>query len=87
MPRMSVETRKALRKFAHDELRWDVVALCTDLDKADAEIVRLRVALTEVAKAEGPFSRDRLTHATNVIESMVSIATEALAPAKGEDKP
>lgn len=55
MPRLSAETRQALRKWAHDELRWDVVALCADLDKADsiiaakdAKIAVLRGVLEEI---------------------------------------
>lgn len=39
---------------------------------------RLREALKEISKGEGPFSRDPLEHAGNVIDSMKNIATEAL---------
>ena len=35
-------------------------------------------ALREILKAEGPFSRDPLTHATNVIISNCEIARNAL---------
>jgi hypothetical protein len=44
-----------------------------------AENARLRAALTEISKGEGAFSRDRLTHATNTIDSMKQIALGALA--------
>ena len=38
----------------------------------------LRSALADIAKGRGAFSPDQLTHATNCIESMKSIATGAL---------
>ena len=44
-----------------------------------AERDGLRTALEEIAKGEGAFSRDRLTHASNCIESMKAIATAARA--------
>jgi hypothetical protein len=46
----------------------------------DAEIARLRAALTEISKGEGAFSRDPLTHAVNTIDSMKQIARDALSP-------
>jgi hypothetical protein len=45
----------------------------------DAEkIERMRAALEEISRGEGPFSRDPLTHATNCIENMKQIARDAL---------
>lgn len=41
-------------------------AHCADLE---AEVEKLRGALEEIAKCEGAFSRDPLTHAGNVIEN------------------
>ena len=41
-------------------------------------------ALEEIAKCEGPFSRDQLAHAGNVIENMASIAERAIEKVKGE---
>ena len=38
-----------------------------------------RAALAAIAECRGPFSRDRLTHAQNVIEAMATTAREALA--------
>lgn len=35
-------------------------------------------ALEKIAKAEGPFSRDPLQHATNTIQDMVAIAEAAI---------
>jgi hypothetical protein len=43
----------------------------------------LLAALEEIAKGESAYSRDPLTHATNVIESMKAIAEAAIARAKG----
>jgi hypothetical protein len=42
-------------------------------------IGKMAAALAEIAKGEGAFSRDPLTHATNCIESMKQIARDALA--------
>jgi hypothetical protein len=36
-------------------------------------------ALREIAKAEGPYARDRLQHAQNTIEHVIAIAEAALA--------
>ncbi len=44
----------------------------------DAEIERLRAALTEIAEGKGRFSNDPFTHACNTIEDMVGIASAAL---------
>ena len=40
-------------------------------------------ALKEIAKGEGPYSMDRLTHANNTIENMIAIAQQAIAKAEG----
>lgn len=42
----------------------------------------LVAALREIAKGEGAFNRDPLTHAENTIENMKSIARAALAKAR-----
>jgi hypothetical protein len=42
-------------------------------------------ALREIAKAEGPYARDRLQHAENTVESMVAIAEAALASLTDEE--
>ena len=39
----------------------------------------LEAALKEIAKREGPFSRNQLLHASNTIDAMAKIAEEALA--------
>lgn len=39
-------------------------------------------ALIEIAKGEGPYAKDQLTHAGNVIESMKAIADAAIAKAE-----
>lgn len=48
---------------------------CAELE---AEVARLRGSLQEIAKRDGPFSRDRETHALNCIENMGKIADAAL---------
>ena len=62
-----IETLKPLQKKRD--------ALMREIAK---ETEALRKALKEIAKREGPFSIGRLTHASNVIENMASIAEEAL---------
>ena len=56
--------------------------------KANARLIAaapdLLAALREIERGEGEFSRDQLTHATNCIESMRSIARAAIALATGE---
>lgn len=49
----------------------------------------MRKALEEIAKREGAFSRDPLTHCQNTVDSMEAIATAALAQARpqGSQKP
>ena len=41
-------------------------------------------ALEDIARGAGPYSRDPLTHASNTIEYMVSIAQSAIAKTRGE---
>ena len=38
----------------------------------------MRTALAEIAKGEGPYSRDPLTHADNCIDAMKAIAVKVL---------
>lgn len=56
-------------------------ALLRKLGAAEATVARLRGALGEIAKGEGRFSRDPLTHAGNTIEDMIALAKAALAAA------
>lgn len=44
----------------------------------DAEIERLREALVEITKKQGPYSRNQLEHADNCIERMAEVASKAL---------
>ena len=43
-----------------------------------AEVERLEGVLREIAKGEGPFSMDHMTHASNTIDAMRKLATDAL---------
>jgi len=58
------------------------------IDHPDARLIAaapdLLEALKEIAKGEGAFSRDQLTHATNTIEAMKEIARAAIAKAEGK---
>ena len=60
----------------HDELVQKVAAL-------QQRIQELEGALREIQKGMGPYSQDPLEHASNTIEDMKRIATEALK--EGED--
>ena len=53
------------------------------IPRADADALRERIAklegaLREIQKGEGAYSMDRLTHASNTIDSMKAIAAAAL---------
>lgn len=54
-----------------------------ELRTAQAEIERLKCALSEIAEACGAFTRDPLTHARNTVESMVDTANAALEQSGG----
>ncbi len=49
-----------------------------DVEALANDNLRLRAALTEIAKGEGAFSRDPLEHAGSCIESMKATAWKAL---------
>lgn len=66
--------------MAIDSINGKVDGLLDIIAKLKADNDRLREALQEVAKGEGPFSRDQLTHAQNTIEAMKEIALNALQP-------
>jgi len=51
-----------------------------DMAQLTEENERLRQALAEIAKGEGAFSRDPLTHASNTIDNMKRLAEQALLP-------
>ena len=53
-------------------------------DAIKQQNAELLAALREIAKMEGPYSRDPLTHAENVIENLTNIANKAIAKAEGE---
>ena len=42
-------------------------------------------ALKEIAKGEGKFNRDPLTHANNTIENMINIAQDAIKAVEAND--
>lgn len=55
-----------------------------ELTRLREENQRLRQALEEIAKGEGPYSRDQLTHAGNVIDNLTTLAKQALGVPSGE---
>ena len=66
-----------------EEAADHILALCAELTALRARVEaaeRLREALTIIARGEGRYSRDPLTHASNTIEDMVQVATAALTP-------
>ena len=50
----------------------------------EAQNASLLEALKEIAKTEGPYSRDPKTHMDNVICNMASIANKAIALVEGD---
>ena len=60
-------------------IRIDIV-YCP-MHKAAQEMLE---ALKEIAKMEGAYSRDPLTHAENVIENLTNIANKAIAKVESE---
>ena len=67
--------------MSHDWLRDRETNMTADehWDELLNDFNELLYALKEIAKTEGPYSRDPLTHAENVIENMASIANKAIA--------
>lgn len=57
------------------------LAGCPECERKDNRIEALKRALREIQKGEGPYSMDHQTHASNTIEAMRGLATDAL---KGE---
>jgi len=57
------------------------------VETREARVTELEEALVEIALAEGPFDRDALTHAGNVIEAMADIARDALASPDPKEGP
>lgn len=81
---MTARTRSILSELLarvfdvrHDDA--DTAAVLGYADDLEAEVERLTKALREVEKGQGPYNRDPLEHASNVIEHMQSVAREALA--------
>lgn len=77
----------ALKQDLKDQLGWmDQAEVEKFVAIHDARLLEPMVkALEEIAKGEGPFSREPLTHAENTIENMKSIAWAAIRQARGSD--
>jgi hypothetical protein len=84
---------RSLLRRANESERMGEVELRLPLLRALAEswlaqrdvVAAQREALLEIAKGEGPFSRDPLTHAENTIEAMKELAAVA-AVVSGTEK-
>ena len=70
--RLTEEIRRTELAFAIEQ------AECVRLKAINADLLE---ALQDIAKGEGPYSRDQLKHAENVIEQSISIAEAAIAKA------
>ena len=66
--------------FGPTDLGWSGAIAMWNLRRPRADLLD---ALKEIAKMEGPYSRDPLTHAENVIENLTNIANKAIAKAEG----
>ena len=62
-----------------NDYRLAFVAEARRAEAAEARIKGLVEALTTIAKREGRFLRDHLTHCENTVEDMGAVADEALA--------
>jgi len=76
------ENRKLREQDRRNEVTMGELTRTVAADQA--YILRLRIALERIAEGRGPFSRDQLTFAQNVIEECKRIANEALAPPPAE---
>ena len=57
----------------------ELTALRARVERGEADrVAYLEAALRKIAKREGRFSRDHLTHASNTIEDMATVAEHAL---------
>ena len=63
-------------------LEYKLAAHCAALDaaltKSEEERDKYRIALEEIVKGEGPFNRDQLIFANNVIDHLTTVAEAAL---------
>jgi hypothetical protein len=75
-PRISPEQLHIVLNSSNHKL---VANMALDLRDEREKNARLTAALREIAKGEGAFSRDPLTHAGNCIEYMKRLAVRALA--------
>lgn len=88
---MSIMAQVVRERRTEERIRAkDAADIVEEIHGMEDEVASLREsldelleALEEVAKAEGAYNRDPLTHAENVIENMVAVAQAAIAKAKG----
>ena len=77
---------------SRDPKSGEIIKLCMftewgERDQATARAIvsklDLLAALREIAKGQGPYSRDPFQHACNTIEDMKELASAAIAEAEG----
>jgi hypothetical protein len=74
-------------RVAYPLAGWDLRDLGIRIGVVDAGLIKsapdMFAALVEIAKGEGPFSREPLEHAANTIEAMKTLAVAAINKAGG----
>lgn len=81
-----MDIREQIVGLRHELEVWDAFnepmnhdSLRNDIEKAVDSMEAMLEALQEIAKAEGRYSQDQLTHAGNTIEDMQKLALDVLA--------
>ena len=77
-----ITLRDEALRMHDDSQKWahQADALELETDRLKTEVDKYHAALTEIQKGEGPFSVDHLTHASNTIDAMKELATDAIKP-------
>ena len=75
-------------KYAH--LMWVtdysyLLKQASEIERLTNELRDARKALEEIAEGKGRYNTDPLTHASNTVEDMIALATEALANKQERD--
>lgn len=80
----TIDGREVIIGEAFSQVESDVIAPAHANARLWAAASNMLAALEEIAKGEGRFSRDPLTHATNTVEDMQALAVAAIAKATEE---
>ena len=74
-----------IKALTEDDRHDKTPAVEAALEYLLVRVARADLALREIARGEGPFNRDQLTHAENRIESMQKLAVAALADYEADE--